>query len=139
MSGVHTYVLQQSLGSEIQSKFINGKKMKNWPLILLFFESLFTCECDCCLYGSPQVVIVSLLTTGDISQCILGMIMGHLSNRKQQHSRMLFKRKKAGTTQPEGEEKIFFLVSIVCLFAVMLGQTHYFTVYIASQHNASPF
>lgn len=38
-------------------------------LVVWFF--LFTREKDYCLAGSPQVVNESLLTTGDISQCIL--------------------------------------------------------------------
>ncbi len=73
----------------------------------MFFELLFTCECDHCLSGSPQVVNWSLLTTGDISQCILGKRKRHLFIREQEHSRGLFREKGWHHTACSGRKYLF--------------------------------
>lgn len=66
--------------------------LKSWKKVsFVFLSSYLHVNVTAVSLGSPQVVNGSSLTTGDISQCIMGKRMSHLFIREQKHSRTLFK------------------------------------------------
>lgn len=65
------------------------------------------------LSGSPQVVSGNLLTTGDVSQCILGKGTRYIFIGEQEHGTMLFKEKVWRHTGCRWRKHLFIWDSIL--------------------------